>query len=53
MHVDPLFTAAQRTNQAGGRGWDFRDDHEPSKSGVTVAILAAVIVAACLIGAML
>ena len=51
--IDARFEAARQTNQSDGRGWDFRDNPEPSKSGVTIAIFAAVIIAACLIGAVM
>lgn len=51
MHVDPLYTAAQRTNQSGGRGWHFpaNDEREPSRFGLGVAIVAVLIVGLSLI----
>lgn len=51
--VDPLYTAAQRTNQSGDRGWDFRpaaDDHEPSRFGLAICIIAVLCIGLSLIG---
>lgn len=56
--VDPLFVAAQRTNQSGDRGWDFRPsaDREPSNLGkgalVIIGVVIALSLAASLIGRM-
>lgn len=44
---DPLYTAAQSTNQSGGRGWDFSspDFHEPINWRAVVPAIIAVVLA--------
>lgn len=51
--IDARMEAARKTDQSGGRGWDFApDDREPSRMGIALAILGAVIAAVALIGAL-
>ena len=53
--MDPRFEAAQRTNQSGSRGWDFDPvDHSVGfRPSFILVVIAAVVVAASLIGAVL
>lgn len=54
--IDARFEAARRTNQSGGRGWDFApdaSDREPSRFGVAVAVLAALCVCVSLLGSVM
>lgn len=51
--TDARFDAARATDQSRGRGWAFEpDDREPSRMGLALAILGAVIAVAALIGAL-
>jgi hypothetical protein len=44
--TDPRFDAARRTDQSGGRGWDFTDKpREPFRPSIILAIAAVVILA--------
>ena len=44
---DPLFTAAQATNQSNGRGWDFSSPHfhEPFNWRLAAPVIVAVVIA--------
>lgn len=52
--TDARFDAARATDQSRGRGWAFDppSDREPSRMGLALAILGAVIAVAALIGAL-
>ena len=52
--TDPRMEAAQATNQAGSRGWDFRPDPAPADPfRIVLAVMGAVMALIALIGAVL
>lgn len=52
--TDARYESARATDQSNGRGWAFEpDDRQEFKPSAVVAIIAAVLVAASLIGMVL
>lgn len=48
--IDARMEAARKTDQSGGRGWDFSpEDREPSRMGIALAILGVIFAVSALI----